>query len=76
MKKLFVVLCDVLAIAAAVALIALVVWGLGALFSWAAADTAKSVFIVAAIIVVIDAALSYIVWDNGGEPDGTEEGRE
>lgn len=74
MKKLFIALCDILAISAAVALGALVVWGIATMFNLSAADTAKAVFIVAAIIVVIDTVLSYIVWDNGGELDDTEEG--
>lgn len=69
MKKLFIALCDILAISAAVALAALAVWGLGALFGWAAADTAESVFTVAAVIVVAATCLSYIAWDNGGAPD-------
>ena len=74
MKKLFIALCDILAISAAVALGALVVWGIAAMFNLSATDTAKAVFIVAANIVVIDTVLSYIVWDNGGELDDTEEG--
>lgn len=73
---MFIVLCDILAISAVVASAALVVWGLGALFGWAAADTAEFVFTVAAIIAVVAAILSYIVWDNGGELDDTEEGDE
>lgn len=75
MKKLFITLCDILAVSAPIALIALAVWGLFALFGWAAAGIAETVFIVAATVVVIDTALSYIVWNNGGAPDDTEEGR-
>lgn len=69
MKKLFIALCDILALSAAVALAALAVWGLAALLGWAVADTAEFVFTVAAVIVVAATCLSYIAWDNGGAPD-------
>lgn len=74
MKKLFIALCDIMAVSTVVALIALAVWGLGVLFECAFLTAAKSVFIVAAVVAVVDTALSYIVWDNGGGPDDTEEG--
>ncbi len=74
MKKLFIALCDILAVSAVVALGALVIWGIAAMFNLSAAGTAKVVFIVAAIVVVIDTVLSYIVWNNGGDLDDTEEG--
>lgn len=69
MKRLFIILCDILAISAVVAMVALVVWGVSAFFRLAAAGTAKTVFIVAAVVVVIDTVLSYIIWDGNQEGD-------
>lgn len=74
MKKLFIVLCDILAASAAVAAVAFVAWSLGALFGWAVADTAGFVFTVAFVIIVAATILSYIVWANGGDPNDTKEG--
>lgn len=74
MKKLFIALCDILALSAAVALVALAVWGLAALFGWAAAGPAKIVCIVAVIGGVVFTLASFIVWTRMDGADDQEEG--
>lgn len=79
MKKLFIVLCDIMAVAAVVAVVSLAAWIFTAPFGSPAAGTAKTVCIVAAIVAVVAVVASFIVWKHGGDPGGDdppEEGRE
>ncbi len=79
MKKLFIVLCDIMAVAAVVAVVGLAMWIITALIGAPATGTAKTVCIVAAIVAVVATVASFIVWKRGGAPGGDdppEEGHE
>lgn len=73
MKKLFIVLCDIMALAVVVVVAALVVWAISALGGWPAAGPAKTVAVVAAIVAVVSCAASYAAWRNGGRLDDQDD---
>ena len=72
MKKLFVVLCDVMAVAAIIAVVFLVWWAVSAALGWEAARTMRSICIGSAVVSVIATIASFIVWRNGGAPGGDD----
>lgn len=72
MKKTFVVLCDVMAVAAIIAVVFLVWWAASAALGWEAAGTMRSICIGSAVVSVIAAVASFIVWRNGGAPGGDD----
>ena len=74
MKHLFIVLCDIMFLCMVVAPVAGAVWGLSALFGWAAAGPAKIVCIVAVIGGVVFTLASFIVWTRMDGADDQEEG--
>ncbi len=79
MKKLFIILCDIMAVAAIIATVFLVWWAVAAALGWEAAGTMRSICAGSAVVSVIAAVASFIVWRNGGAPGGTrkrEEGLE
>lgn len=76
MKRLFIVLCDIMFLCMVVAPVSGAVWGMSALFGWAAAAHAKIVCIVAVIGGVVFTLASYIVWTRMDSPDKCEEGNE
>lgn len=69
MKKLFTVLCDIMAVSTVLAIGSLIIWAAMALLGIRGADLAETVFIVSAAVVVIDTGLSYIVWNSTEEDD-------
>lgn len=73
MKKLFIVSCDIMAVAVVVAVVSLAVWICMALFGSHAAGAAKTVCITAAIVATVAAVASFITWKNGGGAPPTEE---
>lgn len=76
MNRLFIVLCDIMFLCMVVAPVAGIVWGLSALFGWAAAGPAKIVCIVAVIGGVVFTIASFIVWARMDDSDNHEEGKE
>ena len=72
MKKLFVVLCDVMAVAAIIAAVFLVWWAVSAALGWEAAGTMRSICTGSAVVSVIATVASFIVWRNGGAPGGDD----
>lgn len=74
MKKLFIICCDIMVIAAGVCIGAIAVWVVSALIGAAAVGPAKIVCIVAFITAIIACAVSYAVWLHGGALDDIEEG--
>lgn len=76
MNRLFIVLCDIMFLCMVATPVAGVVWGLSALFGWAAAGPAKIVCIVALIAGVVFMFASFIVWTRMDKSDNHEEGNE
>lgn len=78
MKKLFIVLCDIMFIAASLAVGIFLAWIVMTVLGRPVSGALKAVCAVAAIVAVIATAASFIVWKHGGAPGGddppTEEG--
>lgn len=62
MKRLFIVLCDILFLCMVVAPAAGIVWGLAAWCGWAVAEPAKNVCIAAMAGCTVFVLAAYIVW--------------
>lgn len=78
MKKLFIVLCDIMAVVSALTVGTLVMWGIAAALGWSNAGDMLAFCAGLAIVDVVTIVAVFIVWKNGGAPGGddppTEEG--
>lgn len=74
MKRLFIVLCDIMFLCMIVAPASGVVWLLSVLCGWNAAGPAKIVCIIALAGCAVFVAASFAVWKHTSESDGHEEG--
>lgn len=72
MKRLFIVLCDIMVAAVIIIVIAGGVWGVTAWFKMPAAGPAKTVCIIAMVAAVASLIASYAVWARMPD-DSTEE---